>query len=398
MEIYTFGDDNEYWNGEKTSDFEEESYKVDSKKVGQARDLQINKNEICLNATEDAEPAKAGKSKNKAMYDMKSEDNPVYDLTHENKSMDVVIPELELVNKRIAENGQHPKTSSYMCKENETMSQENKAIGVKKIESNGAMDTESTKSTVNLGNEEDLSRSSINILVAKKKSSRERKKERMVKSKVQLESKNSVDKMHQVDAVRRIRKKKKRKGTKHNQDTKDNCTKELNSCQERGLSENQQQLENAAEHGLSASLLIRETGIYQHLHSQIFPYPHFYASQYRPNVTFENKRLTDDTLSQASSNDVTGTRRVLRKKRQFNALKKTSSKIAILPTAPALPPVSSRLEIEKTARSEYEHLVADEILEFPEPLRFCKLITRFPMSCFCKYRSNTCRPKLSCCL
>ena len=82
--------------------------------------------------------------------------------------------------------------------------------------------------------------------------------------------------------------------------------------------------------------------------------------------------------------------KTLKKKRLVN-LKKTSSKVSIWSSE--LPITSSRLELDPTARTarskcrpeDAGRLTGSEEQEFPEPLKLCKLVTKFPLLTFCKY-------------
>lgn len=112
------------------------------------------------------------------------------------------------------------------------------------------------------------------------------------------------------------------------------------------------------------------------------PYSHFYSNHFLPNVFPNTAPAADDSCSISSS--VQGNRGKSRRKR-FVDLKKTSGKVSVLATAPPLPPISSRLELDKTARSEKHAEEGQDEPEHEEPLKLCKLIARFPVLCFRKY-------------
>ena len=76
------------------------------------------------------------------------------------------------------------------------------------------------------------------------------------------------------------------------------------------------------------------------------------------------------------------------KKKRFG-LKRTSSKVSVTNSLTASPR-SSRLELDKSARTQRDPEVgkddgSDTPQTFPEPLKFCKLLARFPITCFCEY-------------
>ena len=125
--------------------------------------------------------------------------------------------------------------------------------------------------------------------------------------------------------------------------------------------------------------------------SQQLLFPHLY-NQTTSSNTF-NVFSTPDQNCGTSYQTASDGGRVLRKKRGF--LKKTSAKIGIVhPNGPP-PLISSRLEIDKTARTERgQDVDLEPEQEFPEPLKGCKLITRFPVICFCKYEVVSVEHKL----
>lgn len=139
----------------------------------------------------------------------------------------------------------------------------------------------------------------------------------------------------------------------------------------------------------------------------------FYASNFLPGLK-EIKHVDDQPpqiqqpAKHSTKNSIHGTndcahgpyvknenKRTLKKKRLMT-FKKTSSKISIMSTD--LPPTTSRLELDPTARTARSNRkpnsksgTEDENkVEFPEPLRLCKFITQFPLLSFCEYIHITC--------
>jgi hypothetical protein len=75
------------------------------------------------------------------------------------------------------------------------------------------------------------------------------------------------------------------------------------------------------------------------------------------------------------------------KLKKYVSLKRCSSKVSIASSLHTVAtPETSRLELEKTARTHRDTELGEEEDEktFPEPLKICKLIARFPISCFRK--------------